>query len=183
MMRFLGGSHDVSLFNKGTVPTEGAVMSKSYQSLIGYALTALLAACSSMPSAQYMQQRRAAYAAAAGAPVRSFRLELGASIDSWEPLSDTQLVVYTRPTRAYLLDTWPCSGLTFTNRVGFTSFAEEVSTGFDKVLTGRGYLPCRIKQIRPVDLARFKLEKEARRQADVVARDNAGVAPAPAASH
>ena len=158
-------------------------MSKSYQSLIGYALTALLAACSSMPSAQYMQQRQTAYAAAAGAPVRSFRLEPGASIDSWEPLSDTQLVVYTRPTRAFLLDTWPCSGLTFTNRVGFTSFADEVSTGFDKVITARGYLPCTIKQIRPVDLARFKLEKEAGRQADVVARDSAGAASAPAASH
>ena len=158
-------------------------MSKSYQSLIGYALTALLAACSSMPSAQYMQQRQAAYAAAAGASVRSFRLELGASIDSWEPFSDTQLVVYTRPTRAYLLDTWPCSGLTFTNRVGFTSFADEVSTGFDKVLTGRGYLPCRIKQIRTVDLARFKLEKEVRGQADVVARDRDGAMPSPAGSN
>ena len=158
-------------------------MSKSYQSLIGYALTALLAACSSMPSAQYMQQRQAAYAAAAGASVRSFRLELGASIDSWEPLSDTQLVVYTRPTRAYLLDTWPCSGLTFTNRVGFTSFADEVSTGFDKVLTGRGYLPCRIKQIRTVDLARFKLEKEVRGQADVVARDRDSAMPSPAGSN
>jgi hypothetical protein len=81
------------------------------------------------------------------------------------------------------LDTWPCSGLTFTNRVGFTSFADEVSTGFDKVLTARGYLPCTIKQIRPVDLARFKLEKEAQRQADIVPRDSTGAAPAPAASH
>ena len=143
----------------------------------------LLAACSSVPYGQRLQQRQQAYSAAAGAPVRSFRLVMGASIYSWEPLSDTQLVVYTRPTRAYLLDTWPCSGLTFTNRVGFTSFADEVSTGFDKVLTGRDYLPCRIKQIRPVDLARFKLEKETRRQADVVARDGAGAAPAPAASH
>jgi len=34
-----------------------------------------------------------------------------------------------------------------------------------------------------VDLARFKLEKEARRQADVVARDSAGAASVPAASH
>lgn len=166
-----------------TVPVEGAVMSKSCLSLIGSMLAGLLAACSSMPSAQDAQQRQAAYVAAAGTPVRSFRLVLGDGIYSWEPLDDTQLVVYTRPTRAYLLDTWPCSGLSFTNRVGFTSFAGEVSVGFDKVLTARGYLPCAIKQIRPVDLARFKLEKEARRQADVVARDSPGAAPAPAASH
>jgi hypothetical protein len=157
-------------------------MPKSYPSLIACALSTLLAACSSMPSAQRMQQRQVAYAAATGAPVRSFRLEPGASIDSWEPLSDTQLVVYTRPTRAFLLDTWPCSGLAFTNRVGFTSFAEEVSVGFDKILTTRGYLPCAIKQIRPVDLARLKLEKEAQRHADVVARDRDGAIPSPASS-
>ncbi|OOG43299.1 DUF6491 family protein [Rhodanobacter sp. C05] len=152
-------------------------MTKSYLPLIGCLLAGLLAACASAPSAQDMQRREAAYTAAAGAPVRSFRLVPGASIDSWEPLSDTQLVVYTRPTRAFLLDTWPCSGLTVTNSVGFTSFAGEVSVGFDKVLTTRGYLPCAIKQIRPVDLARFKLEKGAQRHADVMARDHADAAP------
>jgi hypothetical protein len=154
-------------------------MSKSFPSLIGCALAMLLGACASMPSAQQMQQRQAAYAAAAGAPVRSFRLVPGAEVDSWEPLGDTQLVVYTRPTQAFLLDTWPCSGLTVTSSVGFTSFGGEVSAGFDKILTMRGYLPCAIKQIRPLDLARFKLEKEARRHVDVVARDNAGAAPPP----
>ncbi|OOG60333.1 DUF6491 family protein [Rhodanobacter sp. C03] len=154
-------------------------MSKSSLSWIGCALTVLLGACASGPSVQQMQLRQAAYVAAAGAPVRSFRLVAGASVDSWEPLNDTQLVVYTRPTRAFLLDTWPCSGLTVTNSIGFTSFAGEVSVGFDKILTARGNLPCAIKQIRPLDLARFKLEKEAQRHVDVMARDNAGATPPP----
>ena len=149
-------------------------MSSLPRSLAGWVLAGLLTACASLPSAQSMQQRQTAYVAAAGTPVRSFRLVPGASVYSWEPLSDTELVVYTRPTTAYLLDTWPCSGLAFTNGIGFTSFAEEVSVGFDQVLTTRGYLPCAIKQIRPLDLARFKLEKKALRPVDVVSRDNSG---------
>jgi hypothetical protein len=138
-----------------------------------------VAACSSVPYAQRLQQRQQAYEAAAGAPVRSFRLIFN-SIYSWEPLSDTQLVVYTQPASAYLLDVWPCNNLTFTNGIGLTSFANEVQTGFDKVVTGRGYVPCRIKQIRPVNLAQFKLERENQRHVDSLQRDN--INPAPASS-
>lgn len=137
----------------------------------------LLTACETAPYAQRLQQRQQAYNAAAGAPVRSFRLVLGAQIYSWEPLSDAQLVVYTLPNRAFLLDVWPCNNLTFTNIIGLTSFANEVQTGFDKVLTGRPYIPCRIKQIRPINLARFKLEKEGQRHMDSVPRGNTGNAP------
>lgn len=157
-------------------------MSKKRSSMLVLAAV-LLAACSSVPYAQRLQQRQQAYSAAAGAPVRSFRLVLGASIYSWEPLSDTQLVVYTLPTRAFLLDVWPCNNLTFTNGIGLTSFANEVQTGFDKVLTGRGYIPCMIKQIRPVDLAQLKLEKEAQRHVDSITRDNANQTSPPADNH
>jgi hypothetical protein len=136
----------------------------------------VLAACSSIPYAERLQQRQQAYEAAAGAPVRSFRLIFN-SIYSWKPLSDTQLVVYTQPTSAYLLDVWPCNNLTFTNGIGLTSFANEVQTGFDKVFTGRGYIPCRIRQIRPVNLAQFKLERESQRHVDSLQRDNDNPAP------
>lgn len=144
-------------------------------------LAAGLAACASVPYTQRLQQRQQAYNAAAGASVQSFRLVLG-SIYSWEPLSDTQLVVYTQPTRAYLLDVWACSNLTFTNGIGVTSFANQVQVGFDKVFTGRGYVPCVIKQIRSVDLAQFKLEKEAQRRVDSLQRDN-GATPSDPAGH
>jgi hypothetical protein len=136
-----------------------------------------LAACASVPYPQRLQQRQQAYEAAAGAPVRSFRLIFN-GIYSWEPLSDTQLVVYTQPTKAYLLDVWPCNNLTFTNGIGLTSFANQVQTGFDKVFTGRGYVPCMIKQIRPVNLAQFKLEKESQRHVDSLQRDSGNPAPA-----
>jgi hypothetical protein len=138
--------------------------------LMAVLLAGVLAACASVPYAQRLQQRQQAYNAAAGAPVQSFRLIFN-NIYSWEPLSDTQLVVYTQPTRAYLLDVWPCSNLTFTNAIGLTSFASQVQVGFDKVLSGRGYVPCPIKQIRPVDLAQFKLEKEAQRHVDSLQRE------------
>ncbi|MBE1159267.1 DUF6491 family protein [Dyella acidiphila] len=149
--------------------------------VVALLLSSLLAACSSVPYAQRLQQRQQTYGAAAGAPVQSFRLILG-SIYSWEPLSDTQLVVYTQPTRAYLLDVWPCSNLTFANGIGLTSFADQVQVGFDKVFTGRGYVPCMIKQIRPVDLARFKLEREAQRHVDRLQRER-DAAPQPAGGH
>jgi hypothetical protein len=151
------------------------------QALSAVFMGLLLAACASQPYAQRLQQRQQAYNATAGAPVRSFRLVLGQQIYSWESLSETQLVVYTLPNRAYLLDVWPCNNLTFTNTIGLTSFANTVQTGFDKVLTGRPYIPCVIKQIRPIDLAQFKLDKEAQRQFDSTPRDN-GNAPAAASS-
>lgn len=141
-------------------------------------LSVMLAACSSVPYAQRLQQRQQAYNAVAGAPVRSFRLVLGMQIYSWEPLSETQLVVYTLPNKAYLLDVWPCNNLTFTNIIGLTSFANTVQTGYDKVLTGRPYIPCMIKQIRPLDLAQLKLDKENQRHVNSVSRSNAGNAPA-----
>ncbi|WP_233840916.1 DUF6491 family protein [Dyella sp. 2HG41-7] len=150
----------------------------SKMQILGFALLgALLAACSSVPYAQRMQQRQQAYSAAAGAPVRSFRLIFGAQIYSWEPLSDSQLVVYTVPNKAYLLDLWPCNNLTFTNAIGLTSFANTVQSGFDKVLTGRPYIPCIIKQIRPVDLTQFKLEQESQRHVDSVPRSDSGAPP------
>jgi hypothetical protein len=148
-------------------------MSTKLQWLVFSLLALCVAACSSVPYAQRLQQRQQAYSAAAGAPVRSFRLLLGGDIYSWEPLSDTQLVIYTQPSKAYLLDVWPCNNLTFTNAIGLTSFASEVQTGFDKVLTGRPYIPCIIKQIRLIDLARFKLAQESQRHIDSVPRGNA----------
>ncbi|GAB2588013.1 hypothetical protein ISP15_07140 [Dyella jejuensis] len=138
-----------------------------------------LAACSSIPYGQRLQVRQQQYNAAAGASVQGFRLILG-NIYSWEPLSDTQLVVYTLPTRAYLLDVWPCSNLTFTNGIGLTSFAGQVQTGFDKVMVGRGFMPCMIKQIRPVNLAQLKMEKATLRHVDSLPRESAGQAPSPA---
>ena len=146
---------------------------------VGAALIAvLLAACSSVPYAQRVQQRQAAYTAAAGAPIRSFRFY--DRIWSWEPLSDSQLVVYTVPNTAYLLDVWSCPNLMWTQAIGLTSTFREVSVNFDKVLAGRPYGPCTITKIRPVNLSQLKIAQQAQREVDIQPRDNGSHAPQPA---
>ena len=144
--------------------------------LIAAALATVLAACSSVPYAQRQQQRQAAYAAAAGAPVRSFHYF---NLWSWEPLSDSELVVYTEPNRAWLLDLdGTCQNLQFTQAIGLTSSVSEVSVRFDKVLTGRRYIPCTIMQIRPIDVKKLRVEQEAQRKINTQPREPATPASA-----
>lgn len=132
------------------------------------ALAGMLAACSSVPYAQRASERQAAYAAAAGAPVRSFSFF---SLYSWEPLGDTQLAVYTRPNQAWLLDLGGCQDLNFVNSIGLTSSVNQVMVGFDKVLTGRHNFPCTITRIRPVDVKSLKIAQQKQRQINSEARD------------
>lgn len=139
-------------------------------------LGALLAACSTVPSAQRMQARQAAFNAAAGAPVSSFRY-LG-PMWSWEPLSDAQLVVYTNARTAYLLDVWGCPNLEWTQAIGLTSSIHEVSSNLDKVLTGGPYAPCPIVKIRPINRVQLKIEQAAHRDVNEQPRDSASASPA-----
>lgn len=144
--------------------------------LIAATLAAALAACSSVPYTQRQQQRQAAYAAAAGAPVKSFHYF---NLWSWEPLSDSELVVYTEPSRAWLLDLdGTCQNLQFTQAIGLTSSVSQVYVGFDKVLTGRRYIPCTITQIRPIDVKKLRLEQEAQRKINTQPRQPAAPASA-----
>ncbi len=121
-----------------------------------------LSACSSVPFVQRQVGRLAAYTAAAGAPVSSFRFS---TLYSWEPLSDTELAVYTQANRAWLLNVdGGCGQLAFTQTIGLTSTFNRVSTRFDRVLTGRRDFPCMITQIRPLDLKQLKANEQAQRE-------------------
>ena len=111
---------------------------------------------------QRESQRQAAYQAATGAPVRSFRFF--GSLYSWGPLGNQQLAVYTRPNQAWLLDVPGCNELPFATAIGLTSNMHEVMTGFDHILTGRGNVPCTITQIRPIDVSKLKAAREAQRK-------------------
>jgi hypothetical protein len=127
-----------------------------------------VAGCSDMATRQSEGQRRAAYVAAAGAPVKNFRFF---NLYSWEPLGEGQLAVYTRSNEAWLLDLGGrCLDLDFANSIGLTSNLNQVTVGFDKVLTGRGHYPCTITGIRPVDVKRLKLEQEAQRRIEAQPR-------------
>ncbi|MFC5436456.1 DUF6491 family protein [Rhodanobacter umsongensis] len=130
--------------------------------LLTCALLALLGACASAPHAQRSSERQAAYAAAVGAPVRSFRFF---SLYSWEPVGDRQVAIYTRPNEAWLLDLGGgCPEISFVNAIGLTSNINQVMVGFDKVLTGRNSFPCTISQIRPVDVKSLKATQLQQRQ-------------------
>ncbi|MGN6655866.1 MAG: DUF6491 family protein [Rhodanobacter sp.] len=145
-----------------------------FRSCVVFVLVAVLAACSSVPLAQREQQRQAAYASAAGAPVRSFHFF---TLWSWEPLGDRQVVVYTRPSQAWLLDLdGPCQDLPFTQAIGLTSSSGTVFNRFDKVLVGRSSMPCMITQIRPVDVRQLRVAQEAQRKIDAAPHEPAAPA-------
>lgn len=132
------------------------------RSLLAGAAVALIAGCSGVPYAQRMAQRQAAFTAAAGAPVRNFRFFL--PMWSWEPLGSDQVVIYTRPKEAWLLDVPGCTELPYANTIGVTSNLHQVSINFDKVITGRNQLACTIRQIRPIDVGRLKALQQEQRQ-------------------
>lgn len=139
--------------------------------------TLSVAACSSVPYAQRISARQAAYTEAARDPVRSFRFF---ELYSWEPLGDSKLAIYTKPSEAYLVTVMgPCPDLEFTNAIGLTSNVNEVQVRFDKVLTGRRDFPCTIGEIRPVDLARLKSVEHEQRKIQSAQRDAAADKPVP----
>lgn len=144
---------------------------KSFPRFMIAGLLLTLVACSGVPYTQRVSERQADYAAAAGKPVNSFRFY--GSMWSWEPLGRDQLVVYTRPNAAWLLDVSGCTDLEYTNAIGLTSTLHEVSVGFDKVLTGRRNIPCTITRIRPIDVAHLKAAQKQRRQVNEVPREPA----------
>jgi hypothetical protein len=150
------------------LPIEVSVMRKL--PLVTTALTAALAitACSSVPSRNPVSARQAAYDAAAGKPVNSFRFY--GSLWSWEPLGNDQLAIYTRPQQAWLLDVPGCINLGYANAIGLTSYLSQVSVGFDKVLTGRLYPPCTITRIRPIDVKQLKAAQARQRTITVTPR-------------
>lgn len=128
--------------------------------LTAVAVVAALSACTRVGKdyTSRMEARQQAYAAAAGEPVSSFRYF---SLWSWEPLSDSELAIYTRANEAWLLDLdGKCRNLEFTNHIALTSSASEVSAKFDRVITGGADAPCFIKQIRPVDIKKLNSPQE-----------------------
>lgn len=134
-------------------------------------VVAVLAACSSVPYAQREARRTAAYEAAAGAPVKSFRFF--SPLWSWEPLGEDEVAVYTRPGEAWLLDVPGCNQLPFATAIGLTSNMGQVSINFDKVLTGHGQFPCTITRIRPVDVSRLKALQQEQQQIQAQPREPA----------
>jgi|JI81BgreenRNA_FD_contig_111_172639_length_760_multi_2_in_0_out_0_1 hypothetical protein len=105
----------------------------------------------------------ARYEAAAGAPVASFRFF---RIDGYTALGDHAVAVWTGARQAYLLTVAePCPELRWSLSIGVTSSMSRVYADFDRVQTRDG--SCRIRSIRPIDVAALRESEKAARQAPV----------------
>lgn len=135
-------------------------------------LAPMLAACAT-EGAQRDADKLALYRAHAGGPVQSFHFF--GRLDSWTPLDDRTVAVWTRPSEAWLLDLdGACNDLDITPYIGLTSSAGTVSARFDKVLvrnTGGINLPCIIESIRPLDVKAIKQAERGEHDASQAATD------------
>ena len=113
------------------------------------------------------------YRAHAGEFVDSFNFF--GRLNGWTPLGDRALVVWTRPSEAFLLElSGPCPDLEYTPTIGLTSNMSRVHARFDKVLvrsTGSINLPCHIQTIRTLDIKAVRASEKELREARVEERE------------
>ncbi|HET8553949.1 MAG TPA: DUF6491 family protein [Rhodanobacteraceae bacterium] len=141
---------------------------KHLRMLLLLAPVMLLGACAANHArAQRDQAHLAAVHAAAGKPVGSFNYMMS-TLYSWEPLSENELLIYTRPDKAWLLNVGLCQELPYTTAIGLTSHVGQVSSGLDSVIVHGGNFPCHIQEIRPVDVKLLKQKMEQRSGGKVV---------------
>ncbi|KGM57594.1 hypothetical protein N799_05940 [Lysobacter arseniciresistens ZS79] len=127
------------------------------------AALALLAGCATGPTLSETQ-RQQIYFDHAGAPVNKF--SYFGTLHSWEPIGDDALVVWTRPSDAYLLRlASACPRLDVARSISLSDQTGAVFAGLDNVvvLDQSTSIPCRIETIQPLDV-------KAIRQAEDVAR-------------
>ena len=145
--------------------------------LLLLAIPLALGACASTPK-QTDAEKLALYRANAGEPVRDF--QYFNSINGWNPIGDSALVVWTRPSQAYLLELFgPCTDLGYAPAISLSNSMGRVSARFDSVqVVGGGSstmrIPCRIETIRPLDVKALKQAQQEMREAKVVEREAAG---------
>jgi len=105
-------------------------------------------------------EQLALYRANARAPVESF--QYFGRLDGWTPLGDRAVAVWTRPREAYLIEVDdPCPDLDFADAIGLTTQVGRVYARFDQVIPrafggGARPVPCRIREIRPLDVKALK---------------------------
>ncbi len=106
---------------------------------------------------QRSDDRLAKYEPYVGEPVDKFTAW---RYDSWEPISNTQLVLWTTTTDAYLLTVdGTCGQLQFANSIGVTTTVGHQVTKFDAVHVKRDR--CLIRQIQPIDIKQMREDQKA----------------------
>jgi uncharacterized protein DUF6491 len=125
---------------------------------------ALASGCASSSGLSKSEELLNRYEPYVGEPVSSFT---AFRQESWQPISRTQLVLWTSINDAYLLTVANnCPNMMFTNAVQVTSTASGISTLDHVIVKGDR---CPITQIQPIDVRRMRDDKNAR-EAEAAAR-------------
>ena len=122
-----------------------------------------LGACATGPTLSD-NQRLQIHQAHAGEPVNKFH-HFG-SLHSFEPLGDSALTVWLRPSTAYLLTlASDCPDLEYARTISLGDQSGTVFAGLDNVsVIGQSTtIPCRIEQIQPLDAQALKEAERAAR--------------------
>lgn len=141
----------------------------------------LAAGCASTRTGLSHADRLALYRAHAREPVGDFRFF--GSVNGWTPVDDDALVVWTKPSEAYLLElSGPCTDLEWAPAITLTNQASRVYARFDDVLVLGGprntmRMPCRIQVIRPLDVKALRQTEKDMREAKAGERAPAQVQP------
>ena len=119
-------------------------------------LAALLASACASGLRRDTSDEKLSYLDYAGDPIKgftSFRLQ------SWQPLSRNQLVLWAGVNEAYLVTIWDgCQDLQFAEAIHVSSTGNQIST-FEHVNVGRDR--CQISEIRPVNVRQMKADRAA----------------------
>ena len=133
-----------------------------------------LAACADSPSKPDPHSTLAQYQQFAGTPIDSMDF---IRLDSWQPVDDQHLVIWTSPREAYLLTVWPnCDWMVITPDIALTSSVHRVYKNIDKVIVPsrlNARFPnqqCPISEIRPIDLPAYKRARAAEHAAQSQSR-------------
>lgn len=132
-------------------------------------LAVCLAGCASSPRLSD-PQRLALYVDHAGAPVSS--MPLRGQLHGWTALGDEAVVLWTRPREAWLVDlVGRCQDLGYATAIAVNSNFSRLQAHSDSItplgsmVSEVGRMPCRIRQIRPLDTATLKQAEDGLRQA------------------
>ena len=144
--------------------------------LLVLATCLIMGACASTPR-QTDAEKLALYRAHSSEPVMDF--QYFGSINGWSPVGDSALMVWTRPSQAYLLELYgPCTDLDYAPAISLSNMMSRVSARFDNVYVHGGgsssmRMPCRIETIRPLDVKGLKQAQKNLREAKLVEREAA----------
>jgi Family of unknown function (DUF6491) len=141
-------------------------MKRLMQTLSLFVLAGLASTgCASTPAIRDAE-RLALYRNHSGQPVDGFQYY--GRFSSWTPLGDSAIAIWVGPSRAWLLDLYgPCNDLDFANAISLTSNTGRVSARFDSVRVhqrGSATIPCRIKEIRPLNVKALRADEKAARE-------------------